>query len=61
MSIKNRGFASLSAERRSEISRMGGLSVPKEKRSFSQDRELASKAGSKGGLIAGRSQDRTSA
>lgn len=32
-----------------EIARKGGLSVPAEKRSFSQNRELAVAAGAKGG------------
>jgi len=44
-----RGFASMSPERQREIARMGGSSVPAEKRSFSQDRTLASTAGRKGG------------
>ncbi len=38
-----------------EIASKGGKSVPAEKRSFSQDRELASEAGRKGGQ---RSQGR---
>lgn len=44
-----RGFASMSPERRREISRKGGQSVPAEKRSFSKDPDLARSAGSKGG------------
>lgn len=36
-------------ERQREIASKGGRSVPAEKRSFSQDRELASSAGRKGG------------
>ncbi|WP_424362948.1 general stress protein [Methylocystis parvus] len=44
-----RGFASMSPEKRREIARKGGLAVPAEKRSFSQDPALASKAGKKGG------------
>jgi general stress protein YciG len=44
-----RGFASMSEEERREIAKKGGESVPDEKRSFSQDRELASEAGRKGG------------
>ncbi|MBW3560766.1 MAG: stress-induced protein [Proteobacteria bacterium] len=44
-----RGFALLDAARRREIASMGGQSVPEEKRSFSQDRELAAQAGRKGG------------
>ncbi len=44
-----RGFASMSPERRREIARKGGASVPADKRSFSKDRALAATAGSKGG------------
>lgn len=46
------GFASphFPKERQREIASMGGKSVPNEKRSFSQDRKLASEAGRKGGL-----------
>ena len=44
-----RGFAAMSAERRREIARMGGASVPSEKRSFARDRNLATQAGRKGG------------
>lgn len=44
-----RGFASLDPERRKEIARSGGAAVPADKRSFSQDRGLASSAGRKGG------------
>jgi hypothetical protein len=47
--VSNRGFASLTPERRSEIARMGGAAVPREKRSFSIDSELAREAGRKGG------------
>jgi len=36
-------------ERQREIARKGGASVPREKRSFSQDRSLAASAGRKGG------------
>jgi general stress protein YciG len=36
-------------ERQRAIARKGGESVPNEKRSFSQDRELAAMAGRKGG------------
>lgn len=45
-----RGFAAMSVEKRVEIARRGGQSVPAEKRSFSQQRDLASAAGRKGGL-----------
>jgi uncharacterized protein len=44
-----RGFASMDAEKLSQIARKGGRSVPDEKRSFSQNRQLASEAGRKGG------------
>jgi uncharacterized protein len=39
----------MSEEKRREIAKKGGESVPDEKRSFSQDRDLASEAGRKGG------------
>ncbi len=48
---KPRGFAAISPERRREIASKGGLSVPAEKRSFSQDRDLASRSGATGGKI----------
>ena len=48
-STSKRGFASMDEERQREIASKGGRSVPAEKRSFSQDRELASAAGRKGG------------
>lgn len=44
-----RGFASMSPERRREIARKGGASVPNDKRSFAQNRDLAVAAGRKGG------------
>lgn len=44
-----RGFASMDPERQREIARKGGSSVPADKRSFSQDRQLAAVAGKKGG------------
>lgn len=46
-----RGFACMTPERRQEIARKGGASVPAEKRSYSQDRELAARAGKLGGQI----------
>ena len=49
----NRGFASMNAERQREIASKGGRSVPADKRSFSQDRDLASQAGRKGGQASG--------
>jgi general stress protein YciG len=45
----NRGFAAMDEDKQREIARKGGESVPDDKRSFSQDRELASEAGRKGG------------
>ena len=45
-----RGFASMDAARQREIASKGGQSVPPEKRSFSQDPQLAAAAGRKGGL-----------
>lgn len=44
-----RGFASMDPEKRREIARLGGKAVPREKRSFAQNPDLASKAGRKGG------------
>jgi general stress protein YciG len=59
-----RGFASMDPARQKAIASMGGKSVPGEKRSFSQNRILATKAGRKGGQsVPGEkrsfSQDRT--
>lgn len=45
----NRGFASMDEDKQREIASKGGKAVPAEKRSFSQDPELASEAGRKGG------------
>lgn len=44
-----RGFAAMNPERRREIARKGGASVPGEKRSFTKNRDLAVQAGRKGG------------
>jgi general stress protein YciG len=49
MAKDKRGFARMSEEERQEAARKGGSMVPKERRSFSQDRELAQAAGRKGG------------
>ena len=49
----NRGFASMDEDKQREIARKGGQSVPNEKRSFSKDHELASKAGRKGAKASG--------
>ncbi|MDB5590271.1 general stress protein [Enterovirga sp.] len=48
-----RGFAAMDEDRQREIASKGGRSVPAEKRSFSQDRGLASEAGRKGGQASG--------
>ena len=50
---KPRGFAALSPERRKEIASMGGKSIAPDKRAFSQNRELASRAGKIGGASKG--------
>lgn len=47
--ISKRGFASMSPEKQRDIASKGGKSVPSEKRSFSQNRDLASQAGRRGG------------
>jgi general stress protein YciG len=44
------GFAAMDPEKRREIARMGGRSVPDEKRSFSTNTKLAAQEGRKGGL-----------
>jgi general stress protein YciG len=44
-----RGFASMDPEKQKAIARKGGESVPREKRSFSQNANLAAEAGRKGG------------
>jgi general stress protein YciG len=51
-----RGFASMSPEKQREIASKGGKSVPSDRRSFSQNRDLASAAGRKGGQISGTKQ-----
>jgi general stress protein YciG len=48
MPKSNRGFASMDKDKQREIARKGGESVPNEKRSFFQNRELAAAAGRKG-------------
>lgn len=47
--VFKRGFAAMDPDRRREISRKGGASVPGHKRSFAKDRDLAADAGRKGG------------
>jgi general stress protein YciG len=49
MTTSKRGFASMSLEKRTEIARKGGAAVPAEKRAFSKDSALASRAGRMGG------------
>ena len=46
----NRGFASMTPERRREVASKGGKSVKWQNRAFSKDRALAQAAGRKGGL-----------
>jgi len=53
MATSDRGFASMDEQKQREIASKGGQSVPDEKRSFSQDRELAAAAGRKGGHESG--------
>ena len=50
-----RGFGSMDEDKQRDIASKGGESVPAEKRSFSQDRDLASEAGRKGGENSGGS------
>lgn len=50
---QRRGFNTLPADRQREIASHGGKAVPAGKRSFSRDRDLASAAGRKGGLLSG--------
>lgn len=44
-----RGFAAMDQEKQREIARKGGANVPRDKRSFAQNRQLAAEAGRKGG------------
>lgn len=46
---KPRGFAAMDPERVREISRLGGASVPAERRAYSVNRALAAAAGARGG------------
>jgi uncharacterized protein len=55
-----RGFASMDQARQREIARKGGESVPAEKRSFSQNHQLAAEAGRKGGLSSQGGRNRNS-
>ncbi len=45
----SRGFAGMDQDKQRAIARKGGANVPHEKRSFAQNRALASEAGRKGG------------
>jgi general stress protein YciG len=47
----------MTPERQREIARMGGKSVPAEKRSFSQNRDLAAEAGRNGGSTSHNGQN----
>lgn len=60
MTKDNRGFASMDENKQRDIASKGGQSVPDEKRSFSQDRELASEAGRRGGESSGGGQQQAS-
>jgi hypothetical protein len=53
---KPRGFACMSPDRRSEISRMGGKAVPADKRTYSIDKSKASESGVKGGIAKARNR-----
>ncbi len=50
---QNRGFAAMDETKQRDASRRGGQNVPDEKRSFSQNHELAADAGRKGGQASG--------
>lgn len=54
MAKAKRGFAAMNPEKQRAIARLGGVSVPAEKRSFSQNHELAQIAGSLGGKASRR-------
>lgn len=53
---KPQGFATLPQWLRQQIASLGGRAVPSEKRQFSVDRDLASRAGRKGGQSRWRRQ-----
>jgi general stress protein YciG len=54
-----RGFAAMDPERRREIAARGGAAVPAEKRSFSQSRDLAARAGRSGGSATPRTRPKS--
>lgn len=56
-SKSKRGFAAMSPEKRREIAAKGGAAVPAGKRSFSQSRDLAARAGRVGGSAPSRPRD----
>jgi len=58
MAKMKRGFAAMSIEQRRAIASKGGRSVPAERRTFSADAALASRAGRKGGSAV-RSENRS--
>ncbi len=53
---QRRSFAAMDPETQRRIASKGGQSVPPTLRSFSRDRELASKAGRNGGLSSHRTR-----
>jgi len=46
---QRRGFAAMSPEKQRELARRGGAAVPKEKRAYATNKELAATSGRKGG------------
>ena len=46
-----RGFAAMDKMRHREIAQRGGRNVPPERRSFAVDRDLAMRAGQRGGSV----------
>lgn len=55
---KRRGFAAMDPERRREIAQRGGRNVPPGRRSFAVDRELAMRAGQRGGSVSSSNRDK---
>lgn len=45
------GFHHMDKDKLREVAKKGGANVPPHKRSFSQDPELASRSGAKGGAV----------
>ena len=52
--VSKRGFAAMDLDRRLELARKGGKSVPKNKRKFFTDPDFAAECGRKGGTISRR-------